>query len=81
LVIGYFIDKVVLKTRRSGTGIGYIVTVFVLDMLLGVVAHIVVSWFSRQREYRADAPARPELMGNGRPMINALITPRWPDAG
>ena len=70
-VIGYFIDKVVLKNERSGTGIGYIVTVFVLDMLLGVVAHIVVSWFSRQREYRADAGSA-ELMGNGRPMINAL---------
>ena len=70
-VIGYFIDKVVLKNERSGTGIGYMVTVFVLDMLLGVVAHIVVSWFSRHREYRADAGSA-ELMGNGRPMINAL---------
>ena len=70
-VIGYFIDKVVLKNERSGTGIGYMVTVFILDMLLGVVAHIVVSWFSRQREYRADAGSA-ELMGNGRPMINAL---------
>ncbi len=70
-VIGYFIDKVVLKNDRAGTGIGYMVTVFVLDMLLGVVAHIVVSWFSRHREYRADAGSA-ELMGNGRPMINAL---------
>ena len=70
-VIGYFIDKVVLKNERSGTGIGYMVTVFILDMLLGVVAHIVVSWFSRQREYRADAGSA-ELMGTGRPMINAL---------
>ena len=70
-VIGYFIDKVVLKNERSGTGIGYMITVFVLDMLLGVVAHIVVSWFSRHREFRADAGSA-ELMGNGRPMINAL---------
>ena len=70
-VIGYFIDKVVLKNERSGTGIGYMVTVFILDMLLGVVAHIVVSWFSRHREFRADAGSA-ELMGNGRPMINAL---------
>jgi heat shock protein HtpX len=70
-VIGYFIDKVVLKNERSGTGIGYMVTVFVLDLLLGVVAHIVVSWFSRHREYRADAGSA-ELMGTGRPMINAL---------
>ena len=70
-VIGYFIDKVVLKNERSGTGIGYMITVFVLDMVLGVVAHIIVSWFSRQREYRADAGSA-ELMGNNRPMINAL---------
>ena len=70
-VIGYFIDKVVLKNERAGTGVGYMVTVFVLDMLLGVVAHIVVSWFSRHREFRADAGSA-ELMGNGRPMINAL---------
>ena len=70
-VIGYFIDKVVLKNDREGTGIGYMVTVFVLDMILGVVAHIIVAWFSRQREYRADAGAA-ELMGTNRPMINAL---------
>jgi heat shock protein HtpX len=70
-VIGYFIDKVVLRNERSGVGIGYMITVFVLDMVLGVVAHMVVSWFSRQREFRADAGSA-ELMGNNRPMINAL---------
>jgi len=70
-VIGYFIDRVVLRNERDGPGIGYIVSVFILDMVLGVVAHIIVSWFSRQREYRADAGSA-ELMGNNRPMINAL---------
>ena len=70
-VIGYFVDKVILKNERAGTGIGYMVTVFVLDMVLGIVAHIIVSWFSRHREFRADAGSA-ELMGNSRPMVNAL---------
>ena len=70
-VIGYFVDKVILKNERAGTGIGYMITVFALDMVLGVVAHIIVSWFSRQREYRADAGSA-ELMGNSKPMVNAL---------
>ena len=70
-VIGYFVDKVVLKNERAGTGIGYMITVFVLDMVLGVVAHIIVSWFSRHREFRADAGSA-ELMGNSKPMVNAL---------
>ncbi len=70
-VIGYFVDKVILKNDRAGTGIGYMATVFVLDMVLGVVAHIIVSWFSRQREFRADAGSA-ELMGNSKPMVNAL---------
>ena len=70
-VIGYFVDKVILKNERAGTGIGYMITVFVLDMILGVVAHIIVSWFSRHREFRADAGSA-ELMGNSKPMVNAL---------
>jgi heat shock protein HtpX len=70
-VIGYFIDRVVLRNDRDGVGIGYMVSVFVLDIVLGFAAHIIVAWFSRQREYRADAGSA-ELMGNNRPMINAL---------
>ena len=70
-VIGYFVDKVVLRNDRSGPGIGYYVTTIVLDILLGVLAAVVVAWFSRQREYRADAGAA-ALMGNKQPMINAL---------
>jgi heat shock protein HtpX len=68
--IGYFIDRVVLKNDR-GVGIGYYVTTIVLDIVLGVLAAIVVAWFSRQREYRADAGAA-ALMGRKQPMINAL---------
>jgi heat shock protein HtpX len=70
-VIGYFVDRVILKNDRDGVGIGYYVTTIVLDIVLGVLAAIVVAWFSRQREYRADADAA-RLMGRKQPMINAL---------
>ncbi len=70
-VIGYFVDKVVLRNDRDGPGIGYYVTTIVLDIVLGVLAAVVVAWFSRHREYRADAGAA-ALMGRKQPMINAL---------
>ena len=70
-VIGYFVDRVILKNERDGVGIGYIVTTIVLDIVLGILAAIIVAWFSRQREYRADAGAA-ALMGRKQPMINAL---------
>ncbi len=70
-VIGYFVDKVVLRNTNDGPGIGYYATTIVLDILLGVVAAIIVAWFSRQREFRADAGAA-NLMGRKQPMINAL---------
>jgi heat shock protein HtpX len=70
-VIGYFVDKVVLRNNNEGPGIGYYVTTVVLDIVLGVLAAVIVAWFSRQREYRADAGAA-QLMGRKQPMINAL---------
>jgi heat shock protein HtpX len=70
-VIGYFVDKVILRNTNDGPGIGYYVTTIVLDIVLGVLAAVIVAWFSRQREYRADAGAA-ALMGDKRPMINAL---------
>jgi len=70
-VIGYFVDKVVLRNNNDGPGIGYYVTTVVLDLVLGLLAAIIVAWFSRQREYRADAGAA-SLMGRRQPMINAL---------
>lgn len=70
-VIGYFVDKVVLRNQNEGPGMGYYITTLVLDLLLGVVAAIIVAWFSRQREFRADAGAA-DLMGRKQPMINAL---------
>jgi len=70
-VIGYFVDRVVLRNDRDGVGIGYFVTTVVLDLVLGVLAAVIVAWFSRQREYRADAGSA-QLLGDKRPMINAL---------
>ncbi|MGA0016755.1 MAG: protease HtpX [Burkholderiaceae bacterium] len=72
-VIGYAVDTIMRRgdTQSSGPGIGYFVTTIVMDILLGFVAAIIVAWFSRQREFRADAGAA-QLMGRRQPMINAL---------
>lgn len=72
-VIGYAVDSFLRKgdSQSSGPGIGYMVTTIVMDIVLGFVAAIIVAWFSRQREFRADAGAA-QLMGRKQPMINAL---------
>ncbi len=70
-VIGWVVDRVILKNESDAPGMGYWVSVIVLDIALGFLAAIVVAWFSRQREFRADA-ASANLMGSPRPMINAL---------
>ncbi len=53
-VVGYFVDRVVFKTQ-NGVGIGYYLTSIAAQILFGFLAMFVVSWFSRQREFRADA--------------------------
>jgi heat shock protein HtpX len=70
-VIGYFVDRVLLRNESDAPGIGYFLTTIVLDIALGFLAAMIVAWFSRRREFRADAGAT-ELMGSNRPMINAL---------
>lgn len=72
-VVGYAIDKAVLRNNddNRGPGIGYTVTVFVCEMLFGLLASMIVAWFSRQREFRADAGSA-KLLGSGQPMIHAL---------
>ena len=72
-VIGYAVDSFLRKNdeNSSGPGIGYYVTTIVLDIVLGFLAAMIVAWFSRQREFRADAGAA-QLMGRRQPMINAL---------
>jgi heat shock protein HtpX len=68
-IAGYVVDKAVFKTER-GIGPGYFVTVIVFQIVFGVLASIIVAWFSRQREYRADAGSA-RLLGPN-PMIHAL---------
>lgn len=72
-VIGYAVDSFLRKSdeQNSGPGWGYTLTTIVLDIALGFLASIIVAWFSRQREFRADAGAA-QLMGRTQPMVNAL---------
>lgn len=70
-VVGYAIDKALFKNNDDRPGIGYMLTIFACEIVFGVLASIIVCWFSRQREFRADAGSA-RLMGNGQPMINAL---------
>jgi heat shock protein HtpX len=70
-VVGYFVDRVLLKNDRSGPGIGYYVTDIVCQIVFGLLASVIVAWFSRQREFRADAGSA-SLMGSPQPMVNAL---------
>jgi heat shock protein HtpX len=71
-VIGYLVDSFLSKgEERSGPGIGYYITTIVLDIVFGFLAAIIVAWFSRQREFRADRGST-QLMGNKQPMIHAL---------
>ena len=53
-VIGYVIDKVVFKTE-NGTGPAFFVSMIIAELVLGVLASIIVMWFSRKREFRADS--------------------------
>ena len=73
-VVGYLVDSFLKKDNEesSGPGMGYMVTVVVCDIVFGILASMIVMYFSRQREFRADAGAA-RLMGNNpRPMMAAL---------
>lgn len=70
-IVGYIVDRVILKNDRDGVGIGYYATVIVSEIVFGILASMIVAWFSRLREFRADAGSA-KLMGSAKPMINAL---------
>lgn len=71
-VVGSLIDNFLRRNdESSGPGIGYFVTTMVLDVIFGFLAGIVVAWFSRQREFRADAGSA-RLLGSPAQMIRAL---------
>jgi heat shock protein HtpX len=69
-VAGFFVDRVIFKTER-GVGPGFYITAIVCQIALGVLASMIVMWFSRRREFRADAGSA-QYLGSSRPMINAL---------
>src|SRR6056297_2291569 len=66
---GFFVDRVVLKNER-GLGIGYWVTTIAAEIVLGILASMIVFWFSRRREFRADEEGA--RLGSRNGMINAL---------
>ena len=68
-IIGHFVDRVVFKTER-GHGPAFWITSIIAEIVLGILASIIVRWFSRQREYRADAGAA-YLVGSDK-MVAAL---------
>jgi heat shock protein HtpX len=71
-IIGTVVDSALRgKNDRGGPGMGYYATTMVLDLLLGFLGSMIVAWFSRQREFRADAGSA-HLMGQPRSMQAAL---------
>lgn len=69
-IVGRVVDSVVFGNRDSGPGFGYFIIVFILDMVFGLFASFITAWFSRQREFRADAGGA-ALAGKDK-MIGAL---------
>jgi heat shock protein HtpX len=70
-VVGYFVDKTVFRTER-GVGPGFYITVIVCEIVFGILASMIVMWFSRRREFRADAGSA-SLLGSPQPMVHALV--------
>lgn len=69
-VVGTIVDRTIFRTER-GVGPGFYITVIVCQILFGILASIIVAWFSRRREFRADAGSA-GLLGTPQPMIAAL---------
>lgn len=69
-IVGYIVDKTVFRTER-GTGPGFYITVIVCEIVFGLLASMIVMWFSRRREFRADHGSS-VLLGSPQPMVAAL---------
>jgi heat shock protein HtpX len=69
-VVGFIVDKAIFRTER-GVGPGFYITMIVSQILFGIIASAIVAWFSRRREFRADAGSA-KLLGTPQPMIAAL---------
>ena len=68
-IVGNFVDKAILK-NEDGRGMGYFASVFIAEIVLGFLASMIVAWFSRKREFRADAAGA--VLGGRDNMIGAL---------
>ena len=69
-IIGFIVDKAIFRTER-GVGPGFFIASLVSQIVLGILASMIVAWFSRQREFRADRGSA-SLLGTPQPMIAAL---------
>ena len=69
-IVGSIVDRAVFRSER-GNGPGYFITVIVCQIVFGVFASMIVAWFSRHREFRADAGSA-DYLGSPQPMVNAL---------
>jgi heat shock protein HtpX len=69
-VVGYVVDKAVFRTER-GVGPGFYITMIVSQIVFGIIASMIVAWFSRYREFRADRGSA-DLLKTPQPMIAAL---------
>ncbi len=70
-VVGFVVDRALSRNDESTGGAAYMVTVIVCQIAFGILASLIVAWFSRQREFRADSGSA-QLLGARQPMINAL---------
>jgi heat shock protein HtpX len=72
-IVGYAVDRALSRddNSNSGPGIGYYVAVMISQIVFGIGASLIVAWFSRHREFRADAGSA-KLLGSSQPMVNAL---------
>jgi heat shock protein HtpX len=69
-IIGSIVDRAILRNDRQGTGIGFFLTTMLAQFVLGILASVIVCWYSRRREFRADRGGA-DLTGTGN-MIDAL---------
>lgn len=78
-VIGHIVDRVIFKHEGDGPGLGYFITSIIAEIFLGILASTIVFWFSRQREFRADAGGArltsPEKMAAALRRLQAIYQP------
>jgi len=82
-VVGHFVDRVVFKTER-GHGPAFMITTIIAQIVFGILASIIVMWFSRQREFRADAGSaglagRDKMIAALRRLQKSVQLPHLPD--